>query len=92
MVQDDAKMLKANQICILMNEKKKLDNMISNIPQDGDSQNQWFAGLLKEIQLCSFDASLRDEIRKEIVRIISQRSNQYEEQIKILIDQPSVLY
>lgn len=91
MVQDDAKMFKANQICNLMNEKKKLDNMISNIPQGEDARNQWFAGLLKEIQLCSFDESLRDEIRKEIVRIISQRSNQYEEQIKTLLDQPIIM-
>lgn len=66
-------------------ELNKLKRMVDNPPRGGEESYEWFCDLLDQIKRKDFDPNLRDEIRKNIIRIIGSKITEHEEKIEKLI-------
>lgn len=66
-------------------EMKKLKRMVDDPPRGNEESYEWFCDLLDQIKRKDFDPTLRDEIRKNIIRIIGSRITEHEESIEKMI-------
>lgn len=63
-------------------ELSKLKRMVDNPPRGNEESHEWFCDLLDQIKRKDFDPELRDEIRKNIIRIIGSRITEHEEKLE----------